>query len=163
LTQYKIALVREETLARTAKAIELDKTIRVWLGEERRNWRENETILCDCLEALVGYLYLDWWRELAFWFVERYVFCYLDTLTVEQIRSYKSLLQELSQKYHKITPTYTEVEIERDDAKNHIMYESIITLKWEKIWYGQWTNKKKAQEIAAKWWYEYLLENYHDK
>jgi dsRNA-specific ribonuclease len=29
LTQYKIALVREETLARTAKAIELDKTIRV--------------------------------------------------------------------------------------------------------------------------------------
>jgi dsRNA-specific ribonuclease len=66
---------------------------------------------------------------MAFSFVERFVFCYIETLTVEQIRSYKSLLQELSQKHYKVTPTYVENEIERDDSKNYIMYESVVTLQ----------------------------------
>jgi hypothetical protein len=39
------------------------------------------------------------------------------------------------------------------------MYESVVTLQWKQIGYWQWTNKKKAQELAAKSWYEYLKEH----
>lgn len=59
LTLYKIALVRAETLAEVAKEIGLDQVIFLGNGEIKNAGRGKETILCDCLEALLGYIYLD--------------------------------------------------------------------------------------------------------
>lgn len=59
LTLYKIALVRAETLADVAKEIGLDQVIILGNGEIKNDGRSKETILCDCLEALLGYIYLD--------------------------------------------------------------------------------------------------------
>lgn len=59
MTLYKIALVREETLAEVAKDIGLDQQIFISRGEEHSKGREKDTILGDSFEALLGYLYID--------------------------------------------------------------------------------------------------------
>lgn len=158
LTQYKIALVREENLATVARNIWLDMMIRIWKGEERRWWRNNNTILCDCCEALIWYIYLDGWRDVVYKFVVDHVMPTLDT--VSQIKSYKSLLQELTQLRFKNLPIYEESELERDDTKNYVLYQSNIKINENIIWTWIWWNKKKAQEAAAQAAYEHMQNDW---
>lgn len=156
LTLYKIALVRAENLAEVAIDIGLDKVIFLGNGEERNNGRAKITILCDCLEALLGYLYIDCGTDTVEILIEKYILGKLSAHTEHSVKSYKSHLQELIQKNHKITPTYTEKEIWKEPGTNDIIYESIVSMWDEQLWIGTWTNKKKAQEQAAKHWYEKL-------
>ncbi|HCB51465.1 TPA: hypothetical protein DEP21_02720 [Patescibacteria group bacterium] len=53
LTLYKIALVREETLAVAAKQIGLNNQIFISKGEEKMDGRNKNAILADCMEALL--------------------------------------------------------------------------------------------------------------
>jgi ribonuclease-3 len=59
LTLYKIALVREEHLAKIAKHIGLDQQLLLGNGEEKMGGRQKDVILADGLEALIGFLVLD--------------------------------------------------------------------------------------------------------
>ncbi|MEI7478073.1 MAG: ribonuclease III domain-containing protein [bacterium] len=59
LTLYKIALVRAETLAQVAADCGLAEVILIGKGEEKQQGRQKTTILCDCMEAVLGYIYLD--------------------------------------------------------------------------------------------------------
>jgi len=59
LTLWKISLVREENLYDVAKEIGLHNIILIGKGEEKKQGRDNPAILGDCLEALIGYVYLD--------------------------------------------------------------------------------------------------------
>ena len=74
MTLYKIALVREETLAEAAKKIRLNEKLVISKWEEHNNWREKETILWDAFEALLWYLYIDYWAEEVLNFIEKYLF-----------------------------------------------------------------------------------------
>lgn len=159
LTLYKIALVRAENLAEVALDIGLDKMIFLGNGEEKNNGREKITILCDCLEALLGYLYLDFGVDVVENFVEKYIVDKLSTHTEISVKSYKSHLQEHIQKLHKITPHYIESEIGKDEKTGDILYESQVYMWEERLGYGTGTNKKKAQEQAAKNAYEKLVGN----
>lgn len=159
LTLYKIALVRAENLAEVALDIGLDKIIFLGNGEERNKWREKITILCDCLEALLGYLYIDSGADTVEILVQKYILGKLSAHTDLSVKSYKSHLQELIQKNHKITPTYTETEIWKEPGTNDILYESVVSMWDEKLWVWTGTNKKKAQEQAAKNGYEKLTSS----
>jgi ribonuclease-3 len=53
MTLYKIALVREETLAEASRDIKLDTQIFISKGEEHSKGREKDTILGDAFEALL--------------------------------------------------------------------------------------------------------------
>jgi ribonuclease III len=156
LTLYKIALVRAENLAEVAIDIGLDKAIFLGNWEERNNGRSKITILCDCLEAVLGYLYIDCGADTVEILIQKYILGKLSAHTDHSVKSYKSHLQELIQKNNKITPTYTEKEIGKDPGTNDILYESTVSM-WDVIlWMWVGTNKKKAQEQAAKQGYETL-------
>lgn len=159
LTLYKIALVRAENLAEVAQDIGLDKIILLGNGEERNNGRAKTTILCDCLEALLGYVYLEFGPDAVEKLIEKHILGKLSAHTELSVKSYKSHLQELIQKGHKITPTYIEKEIGKDPTTNDILYESVVMMWDEQLWVGTGTNKKKAQEQAAKNAYEKLISN----
>ena len=73
LTLYKIALVRAENLALVAQEIGLDKVILLGNGEEKNNGREKTTILCDCLEGLLGYLSLDFPADTVENIIEKHI------------------------------------------------------------------------------------------
>lgn len=150
MTLYKIALVREETLADVARNIKLDQEVLISRWEEKMWWRKKDAILSDALEALIWYISVDIWYQEAEEFVKKYVYTMYDKLDKNPVKSYKTMIQEVTQKLHKEIPEYIDHEHEVDEKWNVLVYKSEIFVLWKKQseWFGP--NKKKAQEDAAK-------------
>jgi ribonuclease-3 len=154
MTLYKIALVREETLAEVSRDIALDTKIFISKGEEHSKGREKNTILGDSFEALLGYLYLDMGEPTVESFVKKYLYPKIKTISRHPVKSYKTMVQEIVQRETKLTPDYVDSESEVDEKRNVIIYKSDLLVNGEKKAEGFGTNKKKAQEDAAKNFYE---------
>ena len=150
MTLYKISLVREECLYEVGKSIGLDKVIFIGKWEERKNGRDNAAILGDAVEALMGYIYLEFGIKTVSQFILKHIYSKKDTIELAGTKGYKSLLQEKIQSTHKKLPTYTEEIIEKDDKLNYVKYRSTVFLDDKDLGIGYGTNKKKAQEDAAK-------------
>lgn len=150
LTLYKISLVRECQLAQVAKEIELGSML--FLGKwENSSWgRSKDSILCDWLEALIWYIYIDMGIDVVENFINKYIYTKVKNISKSTIKSSKSILQEKIQKKLKIIPEYIDIEHELDDKKNVLIYKSEIFINWEKKAEWYWKNKKSAQEDAAK-------------
>lgn len=156
MTLYKIALVREETLATVAKKIQLNQILFISKGEERNWGREKPSIISDALEALIGYVFLDFGYEAAEQLVVKYVYPEIETISQAPVKSYKTMVQEKIQKSYKKLPTYIDSEEQVDEKKNVISFRSEIMVDEKVLAVGFWSNKKKAQEDAAKNYYESL-------
>lgn len=154
LTLYKIALVREEILSEIAKDIKLNEVVFISKWEEKMQGRQKDSILSDALEALIGYLYIDLGIEVTEQFIEKYIYMKLEKIEKNPVKSYKTMIQEIVQKQHKVVPEYKDIEFKKDDKGNITEYKSEIYIVGKKIseWFG--SNKKKAQEEAAKRCYE---------
>lgn len=150
LTLYKIALVREENLAEVARDIHLDKMVFLWYWEEKTLWRKKDSILSDTLEALLGYIYLDLWIEAVENFIKNYIFIKIEKIKLLSVKSNKTLVQEYSQKHYKEVPLYKDHDYEIDDKGNVLSYKSDLYINDEHVWVWYWSNKKTAQELAAK-------------
>ena len=150
LTLYKIALVREEILAEIAKDIKLNEIVFISKGEEKMQGRQKDSILSDTLEALIWYLYIDLGIDTTEQFIEKYIYTKLERIKKGPVKSYKTMIQEIVQKEHKVVPEYKDIEEKKDDKGNVTEYRSEIYVVGKKVseWFG--SNKKKAQEEAAK-------------
>ena len=151
MTLYKIALVREETLAEVAQKIWLNQQIFISKGEEKNKGREKASITSDALEALIGYLYLDMGFDVAEKFVLENIYP-----KVKEIAKmpYKTMAQEKVQREYKVLPTYKNFEKEVDNKWNVLLYTAEIWAGEVHLATWEWTNKKKAQEDAAKNYYD---------
>jgi ribonuclease-3 len=87
-------------------------------------------------------------------FVDKYLYPKIDTISKRPVKSYKTLVQEFVQHETKLTPEYLDVEMKTDEKKNVITYKSELLVNGEKKAEGFGSNKKKAQENAAKNFYE---------
>ena len=154
MTLYKIALVKEETLAIVARNIKLDEQILISKWEEKMQWRKKDAILSDALESLIWYIFIDLWYNEAENFVKKYVYSMYNEVDKNRVKSYKTMVQEYVQHNTKQTPVYIDFEEVKDSKWNVTKYRSDLTVWWKKVseWFG--TNKKKAQEDAAKNYYE---------
>ena len=99
------ALVRKETCAKAAKAIGLDKVVRMSPAEEDNGGRAKNAILGDACEALLGALYIDGGLEAA---RRAYGLYWLDDFDAlaSRFKDSKTTLQEWAQANHKSTPVY---------------------------------------------------------
>lgn len=59
LSRLRAALVREETLARRARALRLGQYLELGESEQKSGGHRRDSILADALEALIGAVYLD--------------------------------------------------------------------------------------------------------
>lgn len=158
LTLYKIALVREETLAQVGRDIGLENQLFISKWEEKTEWRKKDVIIADWVEALIWFIYIDLWFQSTEDFIKKYIFSKLDEVKKLPVKSYKTMLQEIIQKQFKILPEYIDIEFQKDDKGNILTYKTEISLSWEKKseWFG--SNKKKSQEEAAKNYYEKIKD-----
>lgn len=158
MSLYKIALVREEILAEIALDISLDTIIFISKWEEKTWWRNKKSILSDCLEALIWYIYLDLGIDEVEKFIISYVYSKKDKISKEPIKSYKSMVQEIIQKEHKELPEYQDFEQKSNKKWNTPGYRTEIYIlgKKESEWLGE--SKKVAQENAAKNYYEKIIK-----
>jgi len=157
LTLYKIALVREEILAEIAKDIKLNEMVFISKWEEKSQGRQKDSILSDSLEALIGYLYIDLGIAVTEQFIHQHIYTKLEQIEKNPVKSYKTMIQEIVQKEHKVVPEYKDIEHIVDEKGNVTEYKSEIYIVGKKTseWFG--SNKKKAQEEAAKNCYNLLV------
>lgn len=154
MSLYKIALVREEILAEIALDIKLDTIIFISKWEEKTGGREKKSILSDCLEALIWYIYIDLGIEEVEKFIINYVYIKKDKVSKKPIKSYKSMVQEITQKDYKELPEYQDFEQKGNKKWKTAGYRTEIYVLGKKMAEGIGDNKKSAQEEAAKNYYK---------
>jgi len=125
-------------------------------GEEKNDGRKKDVIISDCLESLLGYMYIDLSIEATEEFIEKYVYSKIENIQKESVKSYKTMIQEIVQKKYKVLPKYKDIEHQLDDKNNVIEYRSDIYVLDEKKSEGFGPNKKKAQEESAKNYYQQM-------
>ncbi len=107
LTNFRSALVNYKTLSAIAKRLNLEKFLLMSRGEAKDIGRARQVILANCIEAVIGALYLDLGYAETAKFIEREVLTELPEII--EGGSYldpKSKLQELVQEKRGVTPTY---------------------------------------------------------
>lgn len=116
LTGLRAALVNYQMMARVAREITLEKFMFLSKGESREFGKAREVILANGIEALFGAVYLDGGYDAAKKLIIETVIPHLDEIIEKQLyRDPKSLLQELVQEQHKVTPSYKVIKEEGPD------------------------------------------------
>lgn len=149
LAKIRSVVVSAPILAEVAGKLELGKYMLLGKGEELTGGRERNSILADCLEAVVGAIYLDRGLELAREFILDLLSSQIETVECgEYIRDYKTMLQELIQQDSDFRPEYEVVAEKGPDHNKKFTVE--VTLDGKTIGIGKGDSKKKAEQKAAK-------------
>ncbi len=148
LSFIKSTLVNKKTLASLAEGIGLGEVLLMGKGERLSGGKNKASLLADALEALIAAIYCDCGLEAA----RKFICNYFDTeirsaLRQEDIRDYKSLLQEKSQKDYNIVPVYQVTGFEGPDHNR--TYNVTVAINGEVLGAGSGKTKKEAEQVAA--------------
>ena len=139
-------LVRRETCAEVARAIELGAALRLGASESSAGGRARTAILADVCEALVGAAFLDGGYSAAAALVERLWGERMRT-PARPLRDAKTMLQEWAQARGLPTPTYA-----RSSARGRITIPSFavtVGLPDREPAEGIGRSKRAAEQAAA--------------
>jgi ribonuclease-3 len=139
--------VREETLCRAARRLELGKFIRLSVGEDRSGGRDKPSILCDVMEAVLAAVYLDGGFDCAVDVIRRALGDELHPEMLEDHLDAKSRLQEVPQRDGEM-PVY--VFISMEGPPHAPLFRYSVTLNGQQIGVGDGTSKQNAQQEAAR-------------
>lgn len=148
LTALRANLVNTINLASLAQKLELGKKIYLSRGEEEGGGRDNQTILADTIEAIIGALFLDGGIESSENFIQKNILVEVDVKAKEPLKDFKSRLQELVQAKGLQAPKYQVVEEEGPDHNKMFTIEVLIEGKG--IGKGSGKSKSTAEQVAAE-------------
>ena len=138
-------LVNKQTCSLIAKKINLKKFILLGSSHKRLE-RSADKIISDCLEALVGAIYLDGGLKS----VQKFIFIFWDEYllksTITLIDS-KTKLQEFSLKKFKELPKYT--FFKKTGPQHRPLFKTEVQIPNSKKIVGIGSSKKNAQQNAA--------------
>lgn len=148
LTNIRSSLVKTQSLAETAKSLNLGELLLLSHGEEASGGRTNISLLADSFEALLGAIFLDQGIEVAKKFLHAYLFPKAKTIVdTKAYVDYKSLLQEIIQQDSRISPTYQVVKSEGPDHAKTFWVEAVVGDR--RLGSGQGKSKQEAEQRAA--------------
>ena len=145
----KSLVVSRTVLARKARNIDLGRY--VLLSQEERNagGANQDSILSDAFEALIGAMYLDGGIETSRQFVDRVVMGDFEELHGSQDAiNFKSRLLEHTQSLGSGHPKYY---VQNERGPDHDKVFSVeVSVNGEAMGFGVGRSKKEAQQMAAK-------------
>ena len=139
-------LVRKETCAEIARAIDLGAAIRLGSSEANAGGRTRPAILADVCEALIGAVYLDGGYPAAAALVERLWQARMRA-TTQPLRNSKTLLQEWAQGRGMPTPNYREVA--RSGPDHDPEFRVAVQIPHLAPAEGSGRSKRAAEQAAA--------------
>ena len=149
LTEARILLIRQETLAELASTLDLGDYLLLGKGEESTQGRQRKTNLADAFEALVGAIFLDQGLNSVRDFVLGKLQGHLERMKAKGIgRNYKALLQEFTQAKFKQLPAYRVVEASGPDHDKGFVVE--VALGDGVLGTGSGKSKRAAEMEAAR-------------
>jgi ribonuclease-3 len=141
------ALVRKETCAEVAKAIDLGEVLKLGRSEQKSGGRRKEALLADALEAVIAAVYLDAGFEPAREVVLRLWGSRIDQVE-DDARDAKTSLQEWAQARGQKPPVYTEVG--RDGPDHQPTFTIQVALASGETAQATAGSKRLAEQAAAK-------------
>ncbi len=147
LTRIRAGLVREETLCRAAKRLDLGRYIRLSVGEDRSGGREKPSILCDVMEAVLAAVYLDGGFDAAVSVIRQALAEDLHPRFLEDHLDAKSRLQEILQRDGGM-PSYEFISMQGPPHAPLFRYS--VTLDGQVLGTGEGASKQNAQQEAAR-------------
>jgi ribonuclease-3 len=139
-------LVRQETCADIARAIDLGAAIKLGVSEANAGGQRRGAILADACEALIGAVFVDGGYPAAAAMVER-LWRERMLKLVRPLRDSKTLLQEWAQGRGLPTPSYR--EIERSGPHHDPLFRVVVELPDIAPAEGQGRSKRAAEQAAA--------------
>ncbi len=149
LTRLRAKLVNGQALASCAKRIGLGNHVLMSGNMEQSGGRENQTILADAFEAVIGAIYLDAGMEAASRFIHKNLLSEIDLVELaERHDNYKSLLLEHAQAQGWPQPEYR-ITMEEGPSHDKVFTVEVVV---KNMPYGRGTagSKKKAEQKAAR-------------
>jgi ribonuclease III len=138
-------LVNKKTCLSIARKLNLKKFI--LLGSSHKNMeRSTDKIVSDCLEAIVGAIYLDGGLKVAQKFILNFWEFYLDKSVITLVDP-KTQLQEYSLKKFKILPKYNFHK--KMGPQHEPLFKTEVQIPNSKKISGAGSSKKNAQQNAA--------------
>ena len=149
LTVLRSALVRGDTLARTAASLRLGQFILMGKGEEAGGGRERKSTLAAVFEAVVGAVLLDQGYEGARAFTLRALAAEFEAVSGPRTPvNPKSTLQELVQSEGHAPPSYRIADAKGADHAREFTAEVLIAGKVAGT--GTGSRKTEAEQEAAR-------------
>jgi ribonuclease-3 len=148
LTNLRSLIVCTQNLAKIAQKMNLGQYIFLSTGEIKHQGRQNQSILADTFESLIGAIYLDSDYSHIDKFLSHQLIANIKTLATQKIyKDPKSIFQEIAQSQRGITPHYKMIkEIGPDHQKT---FEVAVFIGEQKIATGRGHSKQKAEENAS--------------
>lgn len=137
------SLVKEHTLAEVSKKLSLDKE----LITNEDKLRQNESILADVCEAVLGVIYLEKGLETVKKFILPLWSPYLSEKVIT-VKDFKTQLQEWSQKNKGVIPEYRVVS--KTGPEHEPCFEVEVIVPDVGVARAKGTSKKEAMALAAK-------------
>lgn len=148
-SRLRATLVNRRTLARVGQAMGIAPLVRLGKGEEQSGGRGRDALIADCLEALLGALYLDSGWETVREFVVRSFHDELERAEESDLAwDFKSRLQNYCQAQQMGLPRFEVVRSEGPDHRKE--FEVEVLLRGEPSGRGRGKSKKEAEQNAAR-------------
>tara|TARA_Y100000816_G_scaffold242590_1_gene189781 strand:- start:2401 stop:3066 length:666 start_codon:yes stop_codon:yes gene_type:complete len=138
-------LVNKKTCSQIAKKINLNKFIFIGSSQKKLDGSANK-IIGDCLEAIIGAIYLDNGLKSAEKLILRFWEEHILKSTITLIDS-KTKLQEFSLKKFKELPKY--VFFKKTGPQHRPLFKTEVQIPNSKKVFGTGSSKKNAQQNAA--------------
>ena len=139
------SLVNKKKCLEIAKKIELEKYIFVFNPKNKKIIIEDK-VIADCLEALIGAIYLDKGLNYTEKFILNLWSDHITASIITQIDA-KTKLQEYSLKIFKVLPTYKLMS--NTGPRHKPLFKVAVKLKDTKFFTAQGSSKKDAEQNAA--------------
>ncbi|KKP80945.1 MAG: Ribonuclease 3 [Candidatus Levybacteria bacterium GW2011_GWB1_35_5] len=148
LTNMRSLLVNTKSLAEVARELNLGEYLKLSKGEEDSKGRQNQSLLADSFEALVGALFLDSGIEQTKDFLMQVFSQRVQDLEKERsFKDPKSLLQEFIQSRKQTSPAY---KVLKELGPAHSRVFTMGVFIGNKLFEeGKGKSKQEAEENAA--------------
>lgn len=149
LTAYRSALVNAIIIGEVASSLGMNHFLLLSKGEAKDIGKARSYILANTYESFVGAVYLDQGYDVAQKFIADTLFGKIDEIVAKKLwRDAKSLVQEKSQEYLNITPSY---KVLHESGPDHDKSFTVgIFFGEDRIAEGKGHSKQEAEQSAAR-------------
>jgi len=149
LTAYRSALVNAVIIGEVALSLGMNDYLLLSKGEAKDIGKARSYILANTYEAYIGAVYLDQGYDVARNFIIDNLLCKIETIVSKKLwRDPKSLVQEKSQEYLNVTPSYKVMSEVGPDHDKHFTVG--IFFGGDFIAEGKGHSKQEAEQSAAR-------------
>ena len=147
MTRVRAAVVRKESLAQVAEALDLGEALRLGKGQDQSGGRRKVSILADAMEAVIGAVYQDGgWRPAKQLVIAHWREMIDVQAAVPDALDAKTHLQELLAADGK-KPEYRSTE----EGPSHApRFEAEVWVEGERYGVGEGSARRQAEQRAAR-------------